>query len=75
MIHTDHALALARHYAEIHGVPETDILGRNRSVAVSAARDRVYTGLRIMGGTYCQIAHLMGRDHSTVLHGVRKVLG
>lgn len=57
------------------GVPvDAIVIGRGNRAACSA-RQRAYAEMHKRGATYYRIAWLMDRDRSTVLHGVRKVLG
>ena len=54
------------------GVPRDALLSRLRTAEVSEARQAAYYILRKRYGlTFAQIGRLFGRNHSTVLHGVR----
>ena len=63
-----HAIARA-----IEGTPVTaaEILGRSRTAPVAHARQRVMLMLREAGWSYWRIAHALGRDHTTVIRGIR----
>ena len=58
------------HAAEHHGVTVADIKGRSRLGPVVAARQDVFLALREAGWSFPRIGRAMGRDHSTVMHGV-----
>lgn len=63
------ALAVA---AEIYGVPPVVLLGRGRETHVTRARHMVWAALyQACDGTISQIARAFGRDHTTVLYGIR----
>jgi chromosomal replication initiation ATPase DnaA len=53
-------------------VPECALLGRCRTMSVGRARNALYAALRAAGLSYPEIGALLGRDHTTVMHGVRK---
>ena len=57
------------------GIGAIDIRGKTRARSVVAARHiACYMGRKYTGMSYPQIGQLLGgRDHSTVLHGKRKV--
>jgi len=61
--------------ADDHGVTVEDIFGKRRHAPIARARQEAFTALRWYGFSYPQIGRIFGRDHSTVIHGVRKVLG
>lgn len=57
--------------ANKHGVEKADIMGKSRRRAIVEARFEVFYRLRIdLSFSYLKIAHLMKKDHTTVLHGV-----
>ena len=60
--------------AEHHGVTVAEIKGRSRLGAVVAARQDVFLALRESGWSFPRIGRAMGRDHSTVMHGVARAL-
>lgn len=53
-------------------VTADEILGRGRARDVTAARFQVYWVLRQSGWSYPAIGRALGRDHSTVRHGVEQ---
>jgi len=55
-----------------HGVTRKDILGRSKADHVVLARHHCFWHFRQQGRSLPQIGRLMRRDHTTVLHGVRK---
>ena len=56
--------------AEHHGVTVAEIKGRSRLGHVVAARQDAFLALREAGWSFPRIGRAMGRNHSTVLHGV-----
>ena len=60
------------HAAEHHGVTAAEIKGRSRLGHVVAARQDVFLELREAGWSFPRIGMAMGRDHSTVMHGVAR---
>ena len=54
------------------GVTFEMVLGRSRTFTVCRARDAVMTKLREQGLSYPEIGTLLGRDHTTVMAGVRR---
>ena len=58
--------------AEHHGVTVAEIKGRSRLGPVVAARQDVFLALREAGWSFPRIGRAMGRDHSTVMHGVAR---
>ena len=60
--------------AEHHGVTVAEIKGRSRLGHVVAARQDVFLALREAGWSFPRIGRAMGRDHSTVMHGVARAL-
>ena len=62
--------------AEDWGVRAEAVRGRRRTERLSGARAVVWSILRsVYGWSYDEIGHEFDRDHSTILHAVRKVLG
>lgn len=55
-----------------HGVSPADIMGRKRTKRIAQARQSVMLWLRSDGRTLQEIADILQRDHSTVLHGIRR---
>lgn len=60
--------------ARRHGVPVDDLLGRGRTSEVAAARHDLMACMWGSGLAYSAIARLLGVDHTTVMHGVRRGL-
>lgn len=58
--------------AELFDVPAADIMSRRRIKPIAQARFALYAALRQRGWSYPRIGMFIGRDHATVLHGVRK---
>lgn len=65
-----HVLLLAT--AEKHGITPTEMLSRNRSAKLVAARTDYMRALRAYGFSYPQIGRWTQRDHSTVIHHVQR---
>ena len=60
--------------ANKHGIDASEILGRSRRRIVIEARFEVFYRLRVeLAFSYLKIAHLMKKDHSTIMHGVNKL--
>lgn len=59
--------------AREYEVSAQDILGESRTRSIAQARQVVFYRLHTSGFSLSQIGRLLQRDHSTVLHGVRKV--
>jgi chromosomal replication initiator protein len=66
-----HSLEItAQHY----GVSISELMGRRRTARVAEARQVVFWLLiRACGMTTREVSKLTGRDHHTILHGVRRV--
>lgn len=58
-----------------YGVQPSAILGRQRFKPLPEARHEVMARLWEGGMALAQIANVLDMDHTTVLYGVRKVLG
>lgn len=54
------------------GLTIADILSHHRHAQIVAARQEAYLRLRQAGFSLSLIGLLMGRDHSTVIHGIRR---
>lgn len=57
--------------AQEAGVALAAILGQTRRQSVARARQRVMFEARQRGLSYPEIGYALGRDHSTIIHGVR----
>jgi hypothetical protein len=60
--------------AQLHGIKAADILSEKRSAHIIEARMECMYRMRVdLMMSYLNIASKLGRDHSTVIHGVKKV--
>lgn len=60
--------------AKMHGIPASDIMGKSRENHIVSARFEIFYRLRIdLAMSYAKIGSIFGKDHTTVIHGVRKV--
>ena len=55
-----------------YGVTRDCIFGNSRKKDVCHARHEVMWALREMGFSYPRIARVLGRDHTTIIHGCRQ---
>ena len=74
------ALAVLETVSQAEGVSVADILGRCRRPELVRARWRAWSALRTMPWgagrpSYPRIGAWLGRDHTTILHGVRRYEG
>lgn len=71
--------SLARIFAEeiavARGVTVADILGRSKVPVVALARHELMARLWQFGLSLTDIGKALGMDHTSILHGVRRVLG
>ena len=70
-----HAAALAYAVSVATGVSAADIIGRRRTACVVAARHDLFVAMWRRGFSIAEIGKTLGRDHTTVIHALRKVLG
>lgn len=54
------------------GVSVDHIMSRRRTDRISRARFQVYRRLRDLGWNLSEIGRQMGRDHSTITHGLKR---
>lgn len=54
------------------GVTVAEVLGERRQRFIAWARARVCVRLREQGFSYCGIGDRIGRDHTTVLHAMKR---
>lgn len=55
------------------GITRTSLLADSRQTDIVRARFAIeYVAKKMLGWTYCQTGRAMARDHSTVMHGVRR---
>jgi len=67
------AMAIVCEVAEAHGLTPRDLLGRSRMRPITRARMTAYAEIRDrLGYSYPEIGMIFGRDHTTILHGVRQ---
>jgi chromosomal replication initiation ATPase DnaA len=59
--------------AQAFNVDRGAVLGHSRAANVAAARQLLYWLLRQDGMSYPAIGALVGRHHTTIMHGVRAV--
>lgn len=57
---------------ELFDVHPRDLMGPARFHFVTYPRFAAYKALKMRGWSYSHIGRFMGRDHSTVIHGVRR---
>lgn len=69
------AMQIIRMVSRFTKIPVEDIMGQSRRAEIARARHMTYLALFDAGAPYIHIGRIMGRDHSTVMHGVRKALG
>lgn len=55
------------------GIPVADIYGRSRRAPIVRARRMVWQRARSQGLSLPQIGRTTGHDHTTVLHGLRRI--
>jgi chromosomal replication initiation ATPase DnaA len=61
-----------REICERRGVSVAEVMGRSRYKNVCSARKEVYAMLRDESLSYPVIGRMFGRDHTTVVDGVRR---
>lgn len=69
--HKSTVLQIVDAVAEATGIPARHILGPRRDGPTARARQIVMYEARLAGLSYPQIGQALGRDHSTVIEGVR----
>jgi len=62
---------VARTISATHGIDLTDVLGRSTKREISNARQEIMFALRQRGWSYPRIGQVLGRDHTSIIHGVR----
>lgn len=68
------AIPIITTICEKHNVTEAQVMSRNKSNAVAAARSEIMHAMsKTLGWTLNQIGRFFDRDHTTVLHSVRRV--
>ena len=71
VLHRSTVLKIVDAVAEATGIPAKHILSKSRTAPVARARQIVMYEARKAGLSYPQIGRALGRDHSTVVMGVR----
>jgi len=62
--------------ADFFGVPLAELVGRNRSAKIALPRHVVmYVMREEVGASLQQIGQALGRDHTTVMHGIERIAG
>lgn len=64
---------LVEHAAKKTGVPVEEIQGNSRVRRIAWTRQSVYYAARMEGISLTEIGDFFGRDHTSVLHGIRAV--
>jgi len=65
-----------RSAADFFGVPLAELIGRNRSAKIALPRHVVmYVMREEVGASLQQIGQALGRDHTTVMHGIERIAG
>lgn len=59
--------------SELSGISQRDILGTSRAQEIMRARQLLYAVLRGVGWSYPRIGKFVGRDHTSVMSGVKQV--
>lgn len=66
------ARRMVEQVARRHEITVDEILSPDRSRRLILPRWHAFSELRRIGFSYPSIGKIMGRDHSTVIHGIRK---
>jgi len=67
------AMMIVCDVAEEYGLTPRDLLGRSRRAPVARARMEAYARIRRdLGYSLKQIGNIFGRDHTTVIYGIRQ---
>lgn len=66
--------AIARGVAKRFGLAVPVLMGESRALHVVRARKVLYRELRESGMSYPSIGRFVGRDHTTVMNGIKRVL-
>jgi chromosomal replication initiation ATPase DnaA len=65
---------IARQVAKRYGLAVPVLLGRSHALHVVRARKVLYRELRESGMSYPSIGAFVGRDHTTVMNGLKRVM-
>ena len=61
--------------ADFFSLPVAELIGRNRSAKIALPRQIVmYVMREELGASLPQIGHALGRDHTTVMHGIDRIV-
>lgn len=71
----ERASALVESLAQETGIPVDCIMSRSHDPQVVAVRHRLWVMLHDSGLSIGAIGKVLGRDHTTILYGLRKALG
>ncbi len=66
---------IASRLGKVHACTPAEILGRRRFASVVVARHALYVELFRVGFSIAEVAVILGKDHTTIIHGMRKVMG
>lgn len=64
---------IVAHVAKLTGVPQSDILSPKRDRPTARARQMVMWQAHKEGHSLGQIGHVLRRDHTSVLFGIRQI--
>lgn len=67
--------ALAQPIIDEMGVSLERILGRERVARVAAARHMLFVAMWKAGFSISEIGRVLGKDHTTVIAGIRRAMG
>lgn len=69
----ERSMSIIREIAMQHGVTVEAIMGRSRDHKDTRARRAAYAAVKYRRGlSHPAVGRIFGRDHSTILHGIRK---
>lgn len=69
--HRSTVLLIVEAVSEATGIPTQHILSKKRTARIARARQIVMFEARQAGLSYHQIGTALGRDHTTIMHGIR----
>lgn len=67
-------LSIAESVTTVTGVSVEAMLGRCRMARISDARQRLWASLWRMGWSIGELGRVFDRDHTTIMHGLRRVV-
>jgi chromosomal replication initiation ATPase DnaA len=71
----EQARFFAEQIAPAHGVTTDEIFSGRRFASIAAARRELYVALFRDGFSISEVGTILGKDHTTVIHGMRKKMG